>query len=126
MNPDDKKTDDTIVDISGIDYSTNNIMDNSLSWTGSTYVSFDDMNFDYSFISEANTVAVDGHGMWVTMDKFRFPEYKSVIVGDDPETCLSDKQLDMHSKFPSLEEAWNSYQLLYKLAKGKEPGEDVI
>ena len=47
-------------------------------------------------------------------------------VDNDDELCISNFQEQAHRDYPGLKQIWDEYVLMYKLVKGKEPGDDVI
>lgn len=115
MNPDDmNKITDGISDSNSLYYSAN-------------------LQAHYDVVSTATidigniTFANSGNITWSANDVIDYGDtFFSHIATEDEELYVSQHQKDAHEGFPALKEAWDQYVLVYKLAKGREPGEEIL
>ena len=53
-------------------------------------------------------------------------KWEAQAVGNDDELCISNYQARAHEDYPGLKQIWDEYVLMYKLVKGKEPGDEIL
>lgn len=104
----------------------------NITWSGSSEGGFIDIS------SDVLTVPVDNYD-WDPADtslgnlkidwaNITMPGEKwvAVAVANDDELCMSNYQSKAHEDYAGLKAIWDEYVLMYKLVKGKEPGEEIL